>query len=139
MSEERSMRWPIWIAIIFLCAVICSLYLPQLATSGRPSPKSNIIRKWQLEQIAVGCVYYFADYHSWPTNLQNLYKNGNARHLVFVNCQTNDAWGHSIMYESFDNARGFGLLKSLGRDGNPGGTGLDQDIEIRFNAKGVLR
>ena len=45
---------------------------------------------------------------------------------------TNDAWGHNIAFVPFTPDRGFGSVMSYGRDGRPGGTGPDSDVEVRF-------
>ena len=43
-----------------------------------------------------------------------------------------DAWGHALVLQPFDPAKGYGAIISYGRDGRPGGTGADADIEIRW-------
>lgn len=127
------------LAAVFLCVVSAYVFLlPRLASTGRPNAKSNILRRLQLRQVALGCVYYFAQYKSWPTNIDNLFPNRNPRHIRAVNESTNDVWGQPIIYEPFDSARGYGFVKSLGRDGKPGGIGFDQDIEIRFDTNRVF-
>lgn len=44
-----------------------------------------------------------------------------------------DAWGRSILYQV--DASGIVVLKSLGRDGLPGGTGKDTDIICEFASR----
>lgn len=138
MNEQQSLRRALWAAVVLVCLLICSFgILPRLASTGHPRPQSNVLRKAQLDEIARACIQYHAEYKAWPVYIENLYETGNPRHLRLINCETNDAWGHPIIYEPFETARGFGLVKSLGRDNKPGGNGADQDFEIRLTESGL--
>src|SRR5262245_39730505 len=66
----------------------------------------------------------------WPTSLGEL--ETNSMKTIFVSGGSKDAWGGTLVYVPFDAATGFGRVVSFGRDGKPGGTGPDADIERRF-------
>ena len=68
----------------------------------------------------------------WPTSEVELVSNSAG--LVFVEPPPpwRDAWHHVIAYEPFTTQAGFGRVISYGRDGKPGGSGADADIERRF-------
>jgi hypothetical protein len=76
---------------------------------------------------------YFRVYGEWPRSIQAFDRDGNPRGIVFVAWMpTNDAWGGPFVYNPFDPARGYGSVASYGRDGQPGGSGPDADLEFRF-------
>ena len=47
--------------------------------------------------------------------------------------RNSDAWGRKILYQA--DSSGMVTLKSLGRDGAPGGTGKDTDIVCAFASR----
>lgn len=75
---------------------------------------------------------WYEETGKWPTNLLQMpgYRDMGDPNAVEV-----DGWGHPFEYESYDPAKGYGIVRSLGRDGKPGGTGYDKDLEFRFNEK----
>ena len=73
---------------------------------------------------------YAHAHNQLPVNLAALpplpLKPGTDRHLE-------DGWGRTILYE-VDTA-GLVTLKSLGRDGAPGGEGHDADVIVQFPSR----
>ncbi len=74
------------------------------------------------------CERYKAQYAIWPTNLVQLAEG----RPEFGDPLDKDTWGRQIVLVPYSPELGYGSLLSFGRDGKPGGTGLDQDLEIRF-------
>ena len=73
-------------------------------------------------------LYYFQNKHHLPPDMAALpvregYDN-----------RTTDAWNRPLLY-SVDSADSF-TLRSLGRDGVPGGTGEDADVICKFRVTG---
>ena len=71
---------------------------------------------------------------AWPASIQQLLarpdKAGNM--AGFLKGGTNDSWGHPIIFEPFDAARGYGRIISYGADGRPGGRGSGRDIILHY-------
>jgi len=86
-----------------------------------------------LQSMQVACDVYYKSFGAWPASRSDFYHNRS--NIVFVprpESQTNDAWGRPIVFTTWNSTLGYGTLLSYGRDGRPGGTGLDADIEFRF-------
>lgn len=99
--------------------------------------KGYVRVKTQTELYAIVCASqaYFAEYGSWPTSLTNMMSGGNARNLIFIEPDSLgnfDGWRRPLLYRPHDAKLGYGSVLSLGRDGKPGGTRDDADIEVRF-------
>lgn len=76
---------------------------------------------------------YQAEYKSWPSSLVDLTNNSkNLNFVIFSDQGAVDGWGHALIFQPFDAAKGYGVVISYGRDGKPGGTGADADLEVRF-------
>jgi len=63
----------------------------------------------------------------WPTSLREV--ETNSSNVVFDH---NDPWSRPYILIPYNSATGFGRILTYGRDGKPGGTGVDADIERRF-------
>jgi hypothetical protein len=68
----------------------------------------------------------------WPNSLGELESNSMKTVFIVPPARSKDPWGNSFIYVPFNSATGFGRVISFGRDGKPGGIGLDADIERRF-------
>jgi len=73
---------------------------------------------------------YNKAHNSWPNSLDELMGNNSCSNEVAT--LRTDFWGHVIIFQPFDSAKGYGAVISYGRDGQPGGTGEDADLEVRF-------
>ena len=82
----------------------------------------------KLRYAAEVCERYKAQYTVWPTNLAQLAEG----RPEFGEPLDKDAWGCQIVFIPYSPVLGYGSLLSYGRDGKPGGTGPDRDLEIRF-------
>ena len=88
-----------------------------------------------MRNIAAASRQYYKEYGSWPHSLLDFYPTNNPRHLALLSEgreATNDAWSRALIYKPFDATVGYGTIISFGRNGKPGGDGLDKDIEVRF-------
>jgi hypothetical protein len=86
-----------------------------------------------LQVYAVESRHFHDVYGKWPQRIDDFTHNPKAITFIYSKALlSSDSWGHPWIYEAFDSGRGFGLARSLGRDGKPGGVGLDRDIELRF-------
>lgn len=85
-----------------------------------------------LFYYAVACSNYFSIYGESPKSLNDLYYNKS--NIVFIDTiSTNqDAWHHLIEFRPYDPKLGYGIVRSLGRDGKLGGVGPDADVEKHF-------
>jgi len=78
--------------------------------------------------VASWCDKYRAERSAWPSSMAQ---------LLILRPELNDpwdkdAWGRDVMLVSYDESLGYGKIVSYGRDGKPGGTGVDRDLEVRF-------
>jgi len=113
--------------------LVCFAFAMPLRVPHGPDPV--IETKMHLEQVATAAEMYHLTYDSWPTALVQLYPEHNRNKIAFLPSgagATNDAWGHALLYQSFDPVTGYGSVVSLGRDGQIGGSGKNGDIEKRF-------
>jgi hypothetical protein len=63
----------------------------------------------------------------WPSNISECLQGQRLEDSFSV-----DYYGQPVVYRPFDEADGFGVLISYGRDGVVGGAFFNRDIEIRF-------
>lgn len=75
---------------------------------------------------------FFAEFGRWPTSSTEFVSNPLGIHFITPPPPWQDGWGRPIIYEPFTTNTGFGRAASYGRDGKPGGTDADADIELRF-------
>ena len=87
-----------------------------------------------LKVFAFESLEYYRVYRTWPRKIDDFTQNPHGMTFIYSKALlNNDSWGHPWIYEPFDPSRGFGVARSLGRDGRVGGSGLDRDIELRFS------
>jgi type II secretory pathway pseudopilin PulG len=93
-----------------------------------------------LDGIAFASTNYFQIYGKWPASLRDFAPDSpqNPKHDGFLtyartfSLATGDGWQHPLIYKPFDPSVGYGSVISYGRDGQPGGVGLDADVEVHF-------
>jgi hypothetical protein len=87
-----------------------------------------------LKSISWASQSFHVEYGIWPKTLSDLTNNpGNLQFISFDGQRgATDAWDRVYIYQPFDAAKGYGAVISYGRDGKPGGTGADADLEVRF-------
>jgi len=77
--------------------------------------------------VAQACDKYEDQYGSWPRSIEQI--------ISFKPEMVDwakDAWGRYAIVIPYDKGLGYGEVMSYGRDGKSGGTGLDQDLIVRF-------
>ena len=77
------------------------------------------------------CDEYKKQFGTWPSSMEQIQSS----HIKLGNRGTKDAWGREVVFVPYDESVGCGKIISYGRDGKPGGTGVNLDIEIRFPAE----
>jgi hypothetical protein len=85
----------------------------------------------RLIHIASGCDKYEEQTGAWPSSLAQLL-NG---HPEFSAPWDKDTWGREVILLPYNESIGYGEVISYGRDGKPGGVGLDKDLIVRFPAQ----
>lgn len=129
------------VGILLLVAIVGGVLLLRMwALAPEPGLKVRVTRV-KLETLEMAVTAFHTDFERWPRALGELTKNGtDTSYLVPGECDQ-DAWGHEFVFEPPDARRGYGRILSFGRDGKPGGTSYDADLEVRFpkkrNAAGV--
>jgi len=125
------------IVVIIVLALLAGLVAPQIF--GRLSEARGTTAKTQIELLGTALDNYRLDNGSYPTTEQGLQAlrdkptrapvPGNWRGPYLRKAVPNDPWGRPYIY-AFPGANNPGSydLKSLGRDGQPGGVGEDADI-----------
>jgi hypothetical protein len=94
--------------------------------------KMEEIKPWgtymRLMDIAEECDKYHAQFGKWPNSLAEL----QAGHPELLDPLDKDAWGRELVIIPYKGVLDYGEVISYGRDGKPGGTGDDKDLEVRF-------
>ena len=79
-----------------------------------------------MQQIAEGSKSYKRMHARWPAVPGDFV-------APEFDLWTLDFWNRPFIYLPYDPAKGWGAVLSYGADGRPGGTGLDEDLELRFD------
>jgi hypothetical protein len=77
--------------------------------------------------LASGCDKMKKERGAWPSSLAEL----QAFRADFEE-GSKDMWDRDVVFIPYNASLGYGQIISYGRDGKPGGTGADTDLEIRF-------
>jgi len=119
-----------FLLILFVIALVVGNHFRNIR-----SLQSAAFTKAQLSAFAIASVSYYSYYTNWPQSLDNLFAKSNK--FVAHHMQRVDGWGRAIQFEPFDPKIGYAVIRSLGRDGKPGGTNTDADIVIFFGPFGM--
>lgn len=120
--------------------VIACLFVIIALIVARKYVEDPMFRAWRTEMrlraIARASTEYFFRYRQWPADLDKITFNGQGKRLYYQidASRIRDGWGRRLIYSPFNGNVGYGSIKSLGRDGKLGGGGLDEDLELRFDA-----
>lgn len=137
MTPRRAFTLLEIIVVIIVLALLAGLVAPQIF--GRVGEAKSTTARTQIELLSTALDNYRLDNGSYPTTEQGLaalrekpsrgpvpqqWKGPYLRKAV-----PNDPWGRPYIYK-FPGERNAGQfdLSSLGKDGQPGGTGEDADI-----------
>jgi hypothetical protein len=120
--------------IVWGVAILLSvLLLLFMVAEFRLRPRAQSMRtQLLLDSISAASSQFKAHMNRWPSSASELVSNSAAIAFVYPPRPWRDAWDRTIVYEPFTTNSGFGRAMSYGRDGKPGGLGLDADIEVKF-------
>ncbi len=125
------------IIVLAIIALVAALIVPSVI--GRPDEARVTVARADLKSIAAALKMYRLDNGDYPTTEQGLaalvtrptappapaaYAAGG-----YLAQMPADPWGHPYRYRSPGEAGAGFDLQSLGRDGRPGGSGIDADID----------
>ena len=130
-SPPARNRWPILLAAVAALGGILTLVKAYQVVEERNSPRRST--EVAMRVLSSRVMLYARENGSLPDSIDDLPKT-----RVITN-STNfmrDAWGHRLVLETAP-PTGFSL-RSLGRDGAPGGTGEDADILLLFPVTNAL-
>jgi len=126
------------IVVLAIIALVAALIVPNVI--GRPDEARVTVAKTDLRTISAALKMYRLDNGDYPTTAQGLAalsvkptseplpRNWSGEgYLAQVPV---DPWGRPYIYRSPGTAGGFDLM-SYGKDGKPGGEGLDADLSDR--------
>ena len=137
MASRRAFTLLEIIVVIIVLALLAGLVAPQIF--GRVSEAKSATARTQIELLSTALDNYRLDNGAYPSTDQGLRAlrekptqapvPANWRGPYLRKDVPNDPWGKPYLYRfpGERNATGFDL-SSLGRDGQPGGTGEDADI-----------
>jgi hypothetical protein len=112
-----------------IAMVVFLLLMTLMISVDRIRERSNpFYTYYSMVGIAEACEEYKSDYGKWPTNITQL-------DFKFGGSPAKDAWGNNIIFVPYAGALDYGQLISYGRDGKPGGSGLNRDWVLRFPMK----
>jgi hypothetical protein len=89
----------------------------------------------RLMDVALDCDKYNVQYGVWPNSLTKLiaFRPELIDWAKDAWGQNDDGlWGRYVVLVPYDKSLGYGEVVSYGRDGKPGGTGLNSDLVVRF-------
>lgn len=124
------------IVVLAIIALVAALIVPSVI--GRPDQARVTVARADLKSIGAALKMYRLDTGGYPTSEQGLAAlvskptsgpaAANYATDAYLTQMPSDPWGHPYLYRSPGEAgAGFDLL-SLGRDGKPGGEGVDADL-----------
>ena len=118
---------------------LCVIFVPLFLYAWNVSRTKGRVARATVELInyRAAVTNFNAAAGRWPSSLHELETNftslvfiANAK--VIVDTNHTDPWSRPYIFVPYNSATGFGRILTLGRDGKPGGIGVDADIERRF-------
>lgn len=123
------------IVVLAIIALVAALIVPNVI--GRPDEARVTVAKTDLRTISAALKMYRLDNGDYPTTEQGLAalsakpttapEPRNWSPEGYLAQVPVDPWGRPYVYRNPGSAGGFDLI-SLGKDGKPGGEGLDADL-----------
>ena len=140
-SAEAGLTLIEMIVVLAIIALVAALIVPNVI--GRPDEARRTVAEADLKTISAALKMYRLDNSDYPTTeqgLQALVKKPTTAPQPriwpeegYLAQMPEDPWGRPYGYRSPGaSGRGFDLL-SLGKDGKPGGEGVDADIKEQRN------
>ncbi len=123
------------IIVLAIIALVAALIVPSVI--GRPDQARVTVAKADMKSIGAALKMYRLDNGAYPTTEQGLAALAakpsapplptNYAADAYLPQTPTDPWGHAYVYRNPGTEGGFDLL-SFGRDGKPGGDGIDADL-----------
>ena len=137
-ASERGLTLVEMIVVLAIIALIAAIIVPNVI--GRPDQARVTVAQSDLRAISAALKMYRLDNGDYPSTAQGLAalvrKPGgepaptNWNPGGYLEAVPVDPWGHPYLYRS-PGADGSGFdLASTGKDGKPGGEGLDADLAV---------
>src|SRR5438093_13162268 len=112
-----------------LCVIFVPLFLYAWNVGRTTGPVARATAQLISHQTAI--TNFNAAMGRWPASLGEL--ESNSLNVLFLwPPNHNDPWSRPYIFVPYNSATGFGRILTCGRDGKPGGIGVDADIERRF-------
>jgi general secretion pathway protein G len=127
------MRRALIIAILLLLTIIGGVSLLRVWANA-PDPGAKVSKtKAEIKTISQAATLFEMNFGRWPKDLAEL--TVNEKNIVYIERGDfeRDAWGHKFVFEAADSKHGYCRILSFGRDGKPGGSSYDADLELRFS------
>lgn len=125
------------IVVLAIIALVAALIVPNII--GRPDQARVTVAKTDLRTISAALKMYRLDNGSYPTSEQGLAAlvtkptvgpaPTNWSPNGYLEKRPEDPWGRPYVYRSNGEGADFEIV-SMGKDGKPGGTGVDEDIKV---------
>jgi hypothetical protein len=122
------MRTVLFILGIIGCLALGLFIWGFIADKQRSEEIKPYVTYTRLVFVAEGCDKYYKTNGVWPNSLETLH----AFRIDLNDPWTKDAWGRDVILVPYNVSLGYGEILSLGRDGQPGGSGVDRDLVVRF-------
>ncbi|MFW5802531.1 MAG: type II secretion system major pseudopilin GspG [Verrucomicrobiota bacterium] len=121
--------------VMMIIGFLAAIILPNFM--GRMEKSKVTAAKAQISSLTQAVQDYLLDNDNYPPNLEALIENTSGSdkwdgpYLEKEELPV-DPWGNEYQYRTTDDAIGFEII-SYGKDGSPGGEGLNADISSREN------
>lgn len=112
-------------ALVFVVLTIIVVVILVLFTDW--SPNRSRTTGDRVTKVAVGSRVFWIRYARWPTNMEQMVRLG-----ILTPADTNDAWGHPLLYAPYEFSLKRGTVTSYGADGKPGGVAEASDTQATF-------
>jgi hypothetical protein len=113
--------------IVAVAALLIILVAMILAVSRRRVPDPCRITGDRVTKVAVGSRIFSTRFGRWPANMDQMVRSN-----ILISADTNDAWGHPLLYVPYDFSLKRGTVMSYGADAKPGGVAEAADIIATF-------
>ncbi len=125
------------IVVLAIIALVAALIVPSVI--GRPDQARVTVAQADMKSIGAALKIYRLDNGNYPTTEQGLAALAVRPTIApvpttypadaYLPQAPTDPWGHPYVYRSPGSSSGGFDLSSLGRDGKPGGDGVDADLQ----------
>lgn len=133
---DKSERTDHFVTLVLITTVIALIIFLALMLKHDSHPvdeysKALSVTMEHLHEAASKCQDFHRMTGTWPTNITAL----TSVILVTNTSILTDGWGHQLVFYSGAYATNSMSVSSCGKDGLPGGSGEDADIEFEVNVR----